>query len=77
MLRERTLRRRLRREADGLTLAVLEENPHGIDLGPLEPRIPEVLRTPSGKIELAPAELVADGERLRAALDRDARRRWC
>ena len=25
-----------------------------IDLGPLEPRLPEVLRTPSGKIELAP-----------------------
>src|SRR5262249_52673249 len=37
----------------GLSLAVLEERPHGIDLGPLEPRIPEVLRTPSGAIELA------------------------
>ena len=32
----------------------LEAEPHGIDLGELEPRIPEVLRTPSGKIELAP-----------------------
>jgi anaerobic selenocysteine-containing dehydrogenase len=53
---------------DGLTLAVLEANPHGVDLGALEPRIPEVLRTPSGKIELAPEPLLADAERLRADL---------
>src|SRR5439155_1626941 len=50
----------------GLSLAVLEANPHGIDLGPLEPRIPEVLRTPSGRIELAPEPIAADVERLRA-----------
>jgi hypothetical protein len=31
-----------------LTLDEVEEHPHGIDLGPLEPRLPEVLRTPSG-----------------------------
>lgn len=56
---------------DGLTLAVLEANPHGVDLGPLEPRVPEVLRTPSGKIELAPPEIVEDVERrLRPALER-------
>ncbi|WIG59888.1 MAG: Formate dehydrogenase-O, major subunit [Ktedonobacterales bacterium] len=54
---------------DGLTLAQLEAAPHGIDLGPLQPRIPEVLRTPSGKVELAPPLIVADVERLRAALD--------
>ncbi|MBX3028239.1 molybdopterin oxidoreductase family protein [bacterium] len=53
---------------DGLTLARLEAAPHGIDFGPLEPRIPEVLRTPSGKIELAPEPLVADVARLRARL---------
>ena len=46
--------------------------PHGIDLGPLEPRLPEVLRTPSGKVELAPPAIVADVERLRAALARRA-----
>ncbi len=57
---------------DGLTLAVLEANPHGVDLGPLAPRIPEVLRTPSGRIELAPEPLVADVARLRADLDRPA-----
>jgi anaerobic selenocysteine-containing dehydrogenase len=56
----------------GLTLAALEEHPHGIDYGALEPRIPEVLRTPSGKIELAPAELVGDVDRLRAGLARAA-----
>ncbi len=44
---------------DGLSLAKLEANPHGIDLGPLQPRLPGVLRTPSGKIELAP-ELIID-----------------
>lgn len=56
--------------AEGLTLARLEAAPHGIDLGALEPRIPEVLRTPSGKIELAPPEIVADVPRLQAALGR-------
>lgn len=54
----------------GLTLAALEERPHGIDLGPLQPRIPEVLRTSSGKIELAPEPLLADVERLRRSLAR-------
>ena len=53
-----------------LTLDELERNPHGVDLGALEPRIPEVLRTPSGKIELAPEPLVADVDRLRASLER-------
>jgi anaerobic selenocysteine-containing dehydrogenase len=51
----------------GLSLAVLEDAPHGIDLGPLEPRVPEILRTASGRIELAPAPIVADVERLAAA----------
>ena len=55
---------------DGLTLGALEARPHGVDLGPLAPRIPEVLRTPSGTIELAPAPLVEDVARLRAALAR-------
>jgi anaerobic selenocysteine-containing dehydrogenase len=55
-------------EPDGLTLAALEEAPHGIDLGPLEPRIPEVLRTASGRVELAPEPILADVERLRTSL---------
>jgi anaerobic selenocysteine-containing dehydrogenase len=57
---------------DGLTLERLKANPHGIDLGPLRPRIPEILRTPSGRIELAPEPIVADVARLRDALSRAA-----
>ena len=57
---------------EGLTLTRLKDAPHGIDLGPLQPRLPEVLRTPSGKVELAPAALVADVERLRGSLGRGA-----
>jgi anaerobic selenocysteine-containing dehydrogenase len=57
---------------DGLTLDRLAASPHGIDLGALEPRIPEVLRTPSGKIELAPDLLIADLARLEASLERPA-----
>jgi anaerobic selenocysteine-containing dehydrogenase len=54
---------------DGLTLQRLKENPHGVDLGPLTPRIPEILRTPSGKVELAPDPILADIPRLQRALD--------
>ncbi len=53
----------------GLTLAQLEARPHGIDLGPLKPRIPEVLRTPSGMVELADPALIEDVARLKAELD--------
>jgi hypothetical protein len=65
---ERLLDLMLRSGPYGLTLADLEAAPHGIDLGPLQPRLPEVLRTPSGTVELAPPVLVADVERLHAAL---------
>lgn len=57
-------------DPDGLSLDKLEDHPHGIDLGPLEPRIPDVLRTPSGKIDLAPEALASDIERLREASSR-------
>ena len=53
-----------------LSLALLEAHPHGVDLGPLQSRLPEVLRTPSGQIELAPEAIVADVERLRDSLER-------
>ncbi|MBI3224961.1 MAG: molybdopterin-dependent oxidoreductase [Mycolicibacterium cosmeticum] len=59
-------------DPDGLTLARLQASPHGIDLGPLKPRLAQVISTPSGKVELAPQALVADTARLRAALDRPA-----
>ena len=54
----------------GLTLDTLLSNPHGVDLGALEPgRIPDLLRTPSGKIELAPPLITADIPRLLASLE--------
>ncbi len=54
----------------GLTLDALEgDHPHGIDLGPLEPRLPAVLRTADRRIDLAPALVLDDVPRLEAALD--------
>lgn len=41
---------------------------HGIDLGPLQPRLKELVCTPSGMVELAPPQLVADVARLRTRL---------
>jgi anaerobic selenocysteine-containing dehydrogenase len=51
-----------------LTLERVLAHPHGIDLGPLKPRLPQVLKTRSGHIELFPAPIAADLPRLRAAL---------
>jgi anaerobic selenocysteine-containing dehydrogenase len=56
----------LRRGPYALTLDELEAAPHGIDLGPLVPRLPDALRTASGTVELAPAPLVDDLARLDA-----------
>jgi anaerobic selenocysteine-containing dehydrogenase len=56
---------------EGLTLARLKGETHGIDMGPLTQRLPEVLRTPSGRIDLAPPYITADLERLRRSLERD------
>ncbi|MEU0134460.1 molybdopterin-dependent oxidoreductase [Streptomyces sp. NPDC006296] len=66
---ERRLDLMLRLGPYGLTLEQLLAHPHGIDLGPMEPRLPQVLRTRSGRIELLPAPIAADLPRLRAALD--------
>jgi len=54
--------------AKGLTLARLEQEPHGVDLGPHEPCLPGRLRTRGGKIDVAPQPFVADVERLRTRL---------
>jgi anaerobic selenocysteine-containing dehydrogenase len=50
--------------SDGLSLALLQENPHGLDLGPLEPRLPSVLNTVSGKVELAPPLIIDAARRM-------------
>jgi anaerobic selenocysteine-containing dehydrogenase len=57
-----TLDRMLRNSPRGLSLADVEAHPHGLDLGPLEPRLPDRLQTPDKTIDCAPAELIADLE---------------
>jgi len=53
----------------GLRMKTLEQQPHGIDLGPLQPALPGRLRTADRRLQLAPALLLADVERLEAALE--------
>ncbi len=50
--------------------AALAQSPHGIDLGPLEPRLPGLLH--GRRLDLAPAILLADLDRLERAIDRPA-----
>jgi anaerobic selenocysteine-containing dehydrogenase len=58
--------------ATGLTLDTLKATPHAIDLGPLEPRFPEILRSPGKRIQLADPLITTDVERLRARLGAQA-----
>ena len=75
----RPLRRRVRRASPtGSPSTALLAAPHGVDLGPLEPRLPEVLRTASGPDRAGPA---ADPRRPaphgRASLDPPAAATCC
>jgi anaerobic selenocysteine-containing dehydrogenase len=55
---------------DGYTLdRLMAEHPHGADFGALVPRLPEILRTESKLIELAPPLVLDDVARLERALD--------
>ena len=56
-------------DPDGLTLKRVAAHEHGLDLGPLEPRLPGVLRTPSGMVEVAPTQVIDDLPRLAAVMD--------
>lgn len=56
---------------DGLSLERLRDHPHGIDLGPLEPRLPDLLCTESGTIEAAPEWITRDLPRLEDTLDEE------
>jgi len=47
-------------KSHGLDLRKLRDNPHGIDLGPLQPCLPERLFTSDKTIHLAPQEFVAE-----------------
>ncbi len=48
-----------------MSLKKLESSPHGIDLGPLQPRLPGALQTPDDKLHLAPDLYLGDLPRLR------------
>jgi len=50
------------RRPAGLSLDHVRQAPHGIDLGPLQPRLREVLNTASGVIELATFSATCDIE---------------
>lgn len=54
---------------DGLSLDVLAASPHGVDLGPLTPRLPGALRTVSGTIELGNDAILDDLRRLADSLE--------
>jgi anaerobic selenocysteine-containing dehydrogenase len=51
-------RGRLRHPRRGVTAARVKRTPGGLDLGPLEPRLPKILRTPERRVRLAPSELL-------------------
>lgn len=55
-------------KAQGLSLATLQEQPHGVDLGPLAPSLPGRLLTAGGRIPLVPAIYRDDWARVTAAL---------
>jgi anaerobic selenocysteine-containing dehydrogenase len=50
----------------GLSLGTLKKNPHGIDLGPMQSTVPDVLPEKHGPVDLAPDLFIEDLDRLRA-----------
>lgn len=71
---ERRLDMMLRLGPYDLVLEDLRRAPHGVDLGPLRPRITQILKTRSGRVELLPRPIADDLPRLRRALgERDGR----
>jgi anaerobic selenocysteine-containing dehydrogenase len=48
----------------GLTVAKIKRSKHGIDLGPLEPRLPKALDTEDKRVQLAPQVLVDEAAKL-------------
>jgi anaerobic selenocysteine-containing dehydrogenase len=58
-----------RRDGPRLSLKVLRDHPHGIDLGPLEARLPARLYTRDRKVHLAPELFVKEARALEARLD--------
>ncbi|MEO1335147.1 MAG: molybdopterin-dependent oxidoreductase, partial [Myxococcota bacterium] len=55
-----------------LSLAKVKASPHGLDLGPLQPRLPDALETPGRRIPLAPLVFMEDMPRLIQRLETPA-----
>lgn len=55
--------------ARGLNMSGLEKHPHGIDLGPLKSRLPDLLAHQPKHIQLAPEILISDIPRIRHFLE--------
>lgn len=56
----------------GLTLEKIKQAPDGIDMGPMVPRIDEIVAHPDGMVNLAPGYITADLGRLERLIDRPA-----
>jgi anaerobic selenocysteine-containing dehydrogenase len=64
-----------RRSPHALDIGKVKRAQHGIDLGPLQPGLPKLLRTKDRRVHLAPAVMLAEAGRLdRLAEERDAAR---
>jgi anaerobic selenocysteine-containing dehydrogenase len=48
----------------GLNIGKVKRARHGIDLGPLEPRLPRELRTPAKRVRLAPQRMLREAAKL-------------
>lgn len=60
---------------EGLTLSRLRQAPHGLDLGPLEPRLGQICAKTGRRVQAAPARFVAEAEELEGVLSRAAARK--
>ncbi len=54
----------LHRGRRGLDMGKVQRSVHGIDLGPLQPRLPDALRTPGKQLHLAPEVMLAEAAKL-------------
>ena len=50
-------------KSHALSLSTLLDQPHGLDMGPLQPQLPERLTTATGRIDVVPALMLADLDR--------------
>ena len=63
------------RKAHGLTLGRLRQAPHGIDLGPLEPRLGSICAARSRAVQAAPRRFLDEAAALDGLLERAAQRK--